>query len=250
MDRELSAPRPDLTAAWREAAGLLALPRLGLSLGALSREPAGDGSLVLVLPGFGAGDASTWPLRTFLASRGYRVRGWGLGTNQIDVPTAIATMAEAVVDYAATERAPVSLVGWSLGGYIAREVAREQPAAVRRVVTLGSPVIGGPKYTSLAGLAPLQGWDLEFIEAEVERRKTVPLRVPVTAVYSRRDGVVAWRACIDPEGDAPIEHVEVTSSHLGLGVDPDVYRIVARRLATAAVVNGSPGTAAGSTPTA
>jgi pimeloyl-ACP methyl ester carboxylesterase len=247
--RDIVAPRADLAAAWLEAAGLLTLPRLGLSLGALNREPAGDGSLVLVLPGFGVGDASTWPLRTFLANRGYRVRGWGLGTNRNDVPTAIAAMARAVADHAAAQRAPVSLVGWSLGGYIAREVAREQPEAVRRVVTLGSPVIGGPRYTSLAGLAPLQGWDLDFIEAEVERRKAVPLRVPVTAVYSRRDGIVAWQACIDPENDAPIEHVEVTSSHLGLGVDPDVYRIVARRLALPAV-SGSPGTGAGSTPTA
>lgn len=231
---ELTPPRPDLAAAWREAAGLLALPRLGLSLGDLAREPAGNGSLVLVLPGFGAGDASTWPLRAFLASRGHRVQGWGLGANRLDVPSTIAAMADAVVRQADRQGAPVALVGWSLGGYIAREVAREQPAAVRRVVTLGSPVIGGPRYTSLAGLAPWQGWDLDFIEAEVERRKHVPLRVPVTAIYSRRDGVVAWQACIDPEGDAPIEHVEVTASHLGLGIDPDVYRIVARRLAAAA----------------
>ena len=134
---ELTPPRPDLAAPWREAAGLLALPRLGLSLGDLARDPAGNGSLVLVLPGFGAGDASTWPLRAFLASRGHRVQGWGLGANRLDVPSTIAAMADAVVRHADRQGAPVALVGWSLGGYIAREVAREQPAAVRRVVTLG-----------------------------------------------------------------------------------------------------------------
>jgi pimeloyl-ACP methyl ester carboxylesterase len=227
----IPTPRPSLWSTTREAAGLLELPRLALELRSLLREPRGDGSRVLVLPGFGTDDRATWPLRRFLEGRGYDTRGWGLGPNVAEVPDSIASMGRAVEDAAGERGEPVSLVGWSLGGYIAREVARDLPHAVRRVVTLGSPVIGGPKYTTAAVLAGTRGWDLDEIEAWVEERKDVPLRVPVTAIYSRRDGVVAWRACVDPEGDGPIEHVEVDSTHVGLGFSAEVYRLVARRLA-------------------
>lgn len=230
----LSAPTGTWDTLLREAAGLLELPRLALSAQSLREEPGGDGSAVVVLPGFGGDDLSTWPLRNFLRSRGYRVRGWGMGANRATVPESIEAIGNLVERTLAESGTTLSLVGWSLGGYIAREVARDRPHAVRRVITLGSPVIGGPKYTSVAALAPLQGWDLDQIEAEVERRKRVPLRVPTTAIYSRRDGVVAWRACVDPEGDAPIEHIEVDATHIGLGFDADVYRLIARRLASSA----------------
>lgn len=227
----LDVPLPSLAQAAREAAGLLELPRLARQWSALRREPRGDGSPVLVLPGFGADDRSTWPLRTWLRALGYAPRGWELGINRRSVPDsvdAVGRLVEAAAERAAT---PVALLGWSLGGYIAREVARDLPGHVRGVVTLGSPVIGGPRYTTVARFARRNGWDLDAIEAEVELRKRVPLRVPVTAIYSRRDGVVAWQACIDPEGDAPIEHVEVETTHVGLGFSPDVYRVVARSLA-------------------
>jgi len=140
-----------------------------------------------------------------------------------DLVEAVGAMVERV---AGRSVGPVALVGWSLGGYIAREVARDLPDAVRQVVTLGSP-----KYTSVARLAALQGWDLDEIETQVEERKQVPLRVPVTAIYSRRDGVVAWRACVDSQNGGPIEHVEVEATHVGFGFSPDVYRVVAQRLA-------------------
>ena len=229
--QEIQPPPFSLDSALAEAAGLLELPRLALQLPQLTREPRGDGSTVLVLPGFGADDISTWPLRRFLSSLGYRARGWGRGSNQADVREAVDAVGELVRKRADRSGRAVALVGWSLGGYIAREVARDLPDQVRRVVTLGSPVIGGPKYTTVARFASSRGWDLDHIEAEVERRKSVPLRVPVTAIYSRRDRVVAWRACVDPEGDAPVEHVEVEATHVGLGFSADVYRIVARRLA-------------------
>ncbi len=229
-ERDIERPLPSLGSLASEIAGVLELPRLGLQLPSLLREPRGDGAPVFVLPGFGADDRSTWPLRRFLTQLGHDVRGWSLGTNRAEVPEAIAEIGSRVEREAERSGRPVALVGWSLGGYIAREVARDLPGAVRHVVTFGSPVIGGPKYTTVAGIISRQGWDLDAIEEMVEERKQVPLRVPVTAIYSRRDGDVAWQACIDPEGDAPIEHLEVETTHLGLGFSAEVYRLVARRL--------------------
>ena len=99
-----------------------------------------------------------------------------------------------------------------------------------RVITLGSPVVGGPKYTASHRYYLRQGYDLDEIEATVAARDKVPLNVPVTAIYSKRDGVVTWQACIDRVNPGT-EHVEVGTSHLGLGLSPDVYSIIARRLA-------------------
>lgn len=223
-------PLPSWRATAAEVTGFLELPRLGWRLADLLRGPRGDGAPVYVLPGFGADDRSTWPLRTVLGQLGHDVRGWELGTNRADVPDAIEEIGIRVHHAFRETGRKVALVGWSLGGYIAREVARDLPEAVRHVVTFGSPVIGGPKYTTVARMASIQGWDLEEIEAMVQERKRTPIRVPVTAIYSRRDGVVSWQACIDPEGEAPIEHVEVETTHLGLGFSAEVYRIVARRL--------------------
>lgn len=228
---DLSPPAASLASLAREATGVFELAGLWRRAGSLSRVPRGDGRSVFVLPGFGADAGSTWPLRAFLRGTGYFALDWGGGRNIGDVAESLAAMGERVrAERARTGRA-VSLVGWSLGGYLAREVARDEPDAVRSVITFGSPVIGGPRYTTVASRARQRGWDLDDIEAAVAARKQVPLRVPITAIYSRRDGIVDWRACIDDEGGGPIEHVEVRASHVGLGFSADVYELVADRLA-------------------
>ncbi|MDJ0867347.1 MAG: alpha/beta hydrolase [Myxococcota bacterium] len=223
--------RPALRSLARESQALRELPRLAWHAADLARQPRGRGEPVVVLPGFGTGDESTVVLRAYLRGLGYRVRGWGLGRNDGDVPALIPRVAD-LVARAADATGRVRLVGWSLGGYLAREAARERPEAVEQVVTLGTPVVGGPKYTLAAAYFAGRGYDLDEIEAEVERRDTVPLDVPVTAIYSRSDAVVAWEACIDRR-NAGVEHVEVESTHVGLGINPDVFRIVAHRLARA-----------------
>jgi len=206
------------------AAGLSALP-------ALARAPRASGEPVLVLPGYGAGDSSTALLRAFLRGLGYRAQGWGLGRNGGDVRKLLPrVLARTERLFAASERA-VRLVGWSLGGVLAREAAREEPRLVERVVTLGSPVVGGPKYTAVGELYRRRGVDLDAIEREIAARNAArPIRVPIHAIYSRRDGVVAWQACVD-RASPDVEHVEVPSTHSGLGFDARVLALVADRLA-------------------
>ena len=225
---ELRPPR--LLASAFEGLTALEFARLAFLRPALGRLPRGDGGPVLLFPGFSADDASTLALRLVLRRLGHDARGWGLGRNVGDVPSRIEVVAELVEAEARRCGRPVALVGWSLGGYLAREAARERPEAVRRVVTLGSPVAGGPKYTRLAAFYRARGADLDGIEAEVRAREAVPLRVPVTALYSRLDGIVSWRACVD-ETEALTENLEVRTTHFGFGFSTDVFRIVAERLA-------------------
>jgi pimeloyl-ACP methyl ester carboxylesterase len=210
--------------------GLLELPRLVVRWPRLTRLPKGEGAPVLVLPGYGAGDGSTIALQGFLRRLDYRVWGWGLGCNSGDVRDLLPRVVSRLAQVASTGGQRVALIGWSLGGYLAREAARERPDLVRRVVTLGTPVVGGPKYTAVARFYRRRGIDVDAIEAAVDARNRTPLDTPITAIYSRTDGVVAWPACID-HWSANVEHVEVATSHLGFGFAPDVFEIVAERLA-------------------
>jgi pimeloyl-ACP methyl ester carboxylesterase len=185
---------------------------------------------VLVVPGFAASDASTLALRSYLRWLGYAARGWGLGTNGGDLPALVPRVVRLLEGQAEQAGRRVRCVGWSLGGNLVREAARERPDLVERVLTLGTPAVGGPKYTSVGRRYRRRGVDLDEVEARMAARERVPIRVPVTAVYSRRDGIVAWQACID-RSTPDVEHVEVSATHLGLGFHPDVYRVVADRLA-------------------
>jgi fermentation-respiration switch protein FrsA (DUF1100 family) len=126
---------------------------------------------------------------------------------------------------------PVRVIGWSLGGYLAREAARERPDLVERVITLGAPVVGGPTYTASAPMYRRRGYDLDEIAASVLEREDLPIQAPIYAIYSRTDGVVSWRASIDTFDNAHVEHHEVAASHLGMISSPRVYRLIAELLA-------------------
>ncbi|MGB5694827.1 MAG: alpha/beta fold hydrolase [Polyangiales bacterium] len=181
---------------------------------------------VAVFPGFAAGDLSTFVLRRYLQSAGYRVHRWRLGVNRGNVPALVPKLVSRIESLVERYQEPVALVGWSLGGVLAREVARERPELVKRVVTLGSPVVGGPKYTRSAGFYErVLKQDLDAIERTVEERNQIPIRVPITAIYSRRDAIVQWWACID-DYNAHCCHIEVDASHLALGFDPKILRLV------------------------
>ncbi len=209
--------------------GLLELPRLAMHFPKLRKQTRGSGQPVLVLPGFGTGDATTLLLRRYIGSLGYTARGWGLGINRGNVAKAVPKMIALARQLSEDHQAQVRLVGWSLGGVIAREVARENPELVSRVITLGSPVVGGAKYTVVGDIYERRGYDLDEMAARVEKRNRIPIRVPITAVYSRNDLIVAWKACLDGFND-DVEHIEVRASHIGLGFSPEVYQLIADRL--------------------
>ena len=229
----MEAPRPiDRRTLIHEAHGLAEIPRLVWRAPSLLGRPRGRDAPVVVLPGFAADDGSTLLLRGYLRSLGYKARGWGLGRNRGNVPTLIPRVIEVVAGHAERHGQSVRLVGWSLGGNLARETARERPDIVDRVITLGTPAVGGPKYTAVAERYRRRGYDLDAIEEEVANRERVPIQVPIVAIYTRSDAIVSWQACLD-RTNPNVEHVEVETTHLGLGFSPEVYGVIADRLAAA-----------------
>jgi pimeloyl-ACP methyl ester carboxylesterase len=206
------------------------------SLPALMSAPKGDGHPVLVLPGFVTTDRSTRVLRRYLDRLGYDTHPWKLGRNL--GPKAIGADAERLIArleevYAETGR-KVSLVGWSLGGVMARIVAGRRPELVRQIVTLGSPISGSPKATNAwRAYKILTGQSVDSPEAArlLDERNAVP-PVPSTAIFSRNDGIVAWQNCLEPQAETT-DNIEVRGSHCGLGVNPVVLYALADRLAQA-----------------
>jgi len=212
--------------------GLVDLAVLPLASPWLATAPRGDGHGVLVLPGLLGSDTGTLPLRRFLRLLGYDVRGWGLGRNRGPTEEVLHQLPRALAALAERTGGAVSLVGWSLGGIFAREIARLHPGQVRQVIALGSPFAQGNRWGTHAE-GPYQR--LSHLHAAVGRipsrlQVARPIRVPSTSVYSRQDGIVSWQACIEPE-TALHQNVEVRCSHLGFGVDPATLWLIADRLA-------------------
>jgi pimeloyl-ACP methyl ester carboxylesterase len=210
----------------REARSGRELFRLPMHAVSLRRLPRGLGRPVLLLPGLGATDLSLLALGRFLRRLGHDVHELGLGRITTNVAGTVPLVLERIRHVAGGDT--VALVGQSLGGVLAREAARQQPHLVRRIVTFGSPVIGGPEYTATRNRYSTH--ERDEIRRRADERSRIPLTVPVTAIWSANDGIVSPAAAIDHR-HGNVENVEVTSSHLGMGFDPDVWRVVARRLA-------------------
>ena len=212
---------------------MLAWPELGAYVATMpwwGLTPRGDGHPVLVLPGLVQSDLSTRPLRRFLAWRGYRVSGWGQGRNtgRTDfVDDALLARLRALHEQHGRK---VSLLGWSMGGLFARDLARQMPEAVRQVITLGSPFTGPAKASNAWRLYEMLSGERAGDPA-VTARFRGPLGVPSTSIYSRRDGIVAWQCCIDDEARERVQNIEVVSTHCGMGHHPAVLYAVADRLA-------------------
>ncbi|WP_028081791.1 alpha/beta fold hydrolase [Solimonas soli] len=209
----------------------LELAGLALSYNRLLRElPRGHGQAVMVVPGFGMSDRTIAPLLGLLRRLGYTARGWGCARNlgmRGDVKNRLAARLRELH----AQQGPVTLVGWSLGGVFVREMARHQPQLVRRVITLGSPINGHPNANNMVALFRLANrGQPQKVDLEGFARRIVPPPVPCTAIYTRSDGIVTWRASL--EDAAPnTENVEVRGSHFGLPFNPQVIRLIVERLA-------------------
>jgi len=189
----------------------------------------GDGHPVIVFPGFVASDRSTRPMRGLLKDLGYKTYGWGLGRNlkfndqrEADMRALLKTVFE-------KHGQKVSLIGWSLGGVFAREIAKANPIYVRSVITLGSPISGDLDHSSATRLyeffngAPSKAMKTRLTEIA----KAPP--VPTTSIFSKTDGIVAWRGSLQ-KPDGLTENIRIPASHIGLGVNPLVMYAIADRL--------------------
>lgn len=203
---------------------MLQLPMLRMTV------PRGTGP-VMVLPGFMTDDTSTWLLRRFLSSLGYTVAPWEMGLNRGPMMAYLPALIDRLEAWRGQSGELPSLVGWSRGGTLSREIARERPDLIRTVVTMGSPVRGGVGGTSIGRLVTSQtGLTDAQISSLLRQRQKKPITTPITALYSKTDGVVAWQACVDDLNPNVTHHV-VQGSHMGLGFNATVYRLIGKTLA-------------------
>ena len=201
----------------------------------------GDGHPVLVLPGFLTGDASTHFTRAFLSQVGFEAYAWELGRNMGGIRKMRAGLAARLEAIVALTNRRVSIVGWSLGGVYARDLAQSHPDLVRYVIGLASPLTRdlrsantGKMYARAAkDDADIGSGDPDGVLAREFDRITENLACPATAMYSRCDGIVNWRTCLISEGPRS-ENLEVNlASHTGFGVNPAALLAIADRLAQA-----------------
>jgi pimeloyl-ACP methyl ester carboxylesterase len=224
---DIAAPGPWLVmmearAPWELAFTLAATPWL-------RRLPSGDGHPVIVYPGLGASDVTTLALRNFLRDRGYSTYPWKQGLNLGPREGVLEACREQLQFVSRKHREKVSLVGWSLGGIYAREMAKELPDLARCVVTLGTPFAGHPRATNAWRFYELVSGQDTLDPALLAQVRTPP-PVPTTSIYSKTDGVVAWRCSINEPGPR-VENIEVHASHIGMGMNPLALYAVADRLA-------------------
>ncbi|AOL94344.1 Alpha/beta hydrolase family protein [Porphyrobacter sp. LM 6] len=202
----------------------------------LGTLPRGDGHAVIALPGFMASNGSTQPMRGLLESLGYDAHGWNSGRNiRVDeqLLSRLETQLARLNDDSGRK---VSLVGWSLGGVLARELAKIHPERVRQVISLGSPISDDRGHTNAARLfAYFNGDEPEQLRGGQFRGLDIAPPVPTTSIITKTDGVVHWRGSVQhPERTAegqPSENIFVYASHCGLGVNPSVMIAIADRLA-------------------
>jgi hypothetical protein len=205
------------------------------------RVKQSDAKVVLLIPGFLAGDATLLPLANFCRWLGHRVVFGGIWSNSACPRETLDALAESLDRVRLASDARVVVIGQSLGGTYARELAARRAQCIERVITLGSPLravrgAANPAVVAAAKWIKLlrrlgEGCLTESCSCGTALVERDPGEVPATVIYSRTDGVVHWQSCIDRSGSPVVENVEVMASHLGMGVNVDVYRVIADRLA-------------------
>lgn len=212
---------------------------------------------VIVVPGLWADDRTMRVLRRYLSKCGYNAQGWGLGRNLAGrgwtgeisdlsegwaigerdrrnngegaVPALCDRFAAEVKRRSLALGRPIALVGWSLGGFLAREAARDYPEHVSIVISLGSPLIGGPKYSFVNGRYRRRGLDVDWIAEQTVKRHDRPIQCPVVSIYSKQDAIVHWSASID-RWTPQAKHYEVTCTHTAYGFHPPTFALIKSEL--------------------
>ena len=197
----------------------------------LMELPKGDGHPVMVIPGFMGSGLSTHILRKFINKHGYHAYDWGLDRNLANFKD-LDFLSLKINDLYRKHQKKVSLIGWSLGGVYARQLAKQNPTQVRQVITMGSPFA---KITAPNNAKWLYDW-IKKREGTPEAEEAVmndlpnPTPVPTTSIYSKQDGIVPWQSCIELHEDETHQNVEIIGSHLGLGWNPSAMKIIVDRL--------------------
>jgi pimeloyl-ACP methyl ester carboxylesterase len=192
------------------------------------RTNEGKGRVVMVIPGLLASDFWTFVLRSFLKKKGFIVYGWELGTNLGNIEK-LPLLSEKIQSVSQSHNQKVILIGWSMGGLFNRTVCHQLPDYISRVITMGSPFadIHAPNHAQ---------WVYELLndEKDVDQKLIstlhLPTPMPSTAIYSKKDGIVPWQACMDKNADKDHKNVEVKSSHFGMGANPEVLNAVLNSL--------------------
>jgi len=222
---------PGLGLLLAEARGIFEFNASLLLSPVLMRAPRGDGHPVLTLPGFLASDLSMAPMRRYLRELGYDDHALRMGRNIGGVSRMRAALRDRLAEIHASTGRKVSVVGWSLGGVYARDLALQAPSMVRYVITLGSPFANDVRATNATRLYEALSGETVGENSELRNAIAGDLPVPTTSIYSRADGIVNWRTCLLRPSDTA-ENIEVRlASHVGLGVNPAALWAVADRLA-------------------
>jgi hypothetical protein len=183
---------------------------------------------ILVLPGLSTTDHFTAPLRNLLNEAGGIAYGWGLGYNHGNINRLFPQVEKTAVQLAQKHRSPLIIIGWSLGGYLAREIVRKNPSLAIRVITMGTPVTG-PRYTVTAARYNRSRISVRMIERQIEKREQVRIAVPVLAMFSRNDGIVHWKSCLSPH-EPMVRDVEVNSLHMSMPYSIEVAENILNEL--------------------
>ena len=204
------------------------------------KEPQGNGEPILLVPGFLAGDWALQVMAGWLSRLGYRPYLSGIDWN-VSPPETTTKLLVWRLTYIANEtQSPVFVVGHSLGGMFTRVLGARFPETVRHVIALGSPIRNPLRSAHfsvrIASLGLQTLWSLggqvtpdasAFFQ---QVAAPLPREVGYTAIFSKQDEVVDWRACLDPRGD----NLQVSGGHMGLVVNRQVYRFLAQTLASTA----------------
>jgi len=194
---------------------------------------AGDGHPVIIFPGLGNDGSVVVPLRNHCEALGYQAVDWGWGYNtgpKGDLDAWMGELALHIEGLLKRYDQPATLIGWSLGGIYAREVAKTLASRVRQVITIGTPFNADADYTNIGWMYRLLSGASADIAPVLSKRLRTPPPLPTTSIYSRSDGLVAWQTCVHAAASKDVQDIEVQGSHIGMGWNADVLNIVTDRL--------------------